>query len=141
MERYFNKTFPELRALAQRTGAEIYFVDESAVRSDHHRGRTWAPIGQMLLIEDSGDRLTLKLISAVSPRGDMRFSVNQDKMNSGKFITLVKKLLADAGCPIIVIADNATYHTSGTSPGFCRKEPGSSQAGLSTAQCPGIQSR
>ena len=40
LERYLNKTFPELRALAQRTGAEIYFVDESAVRSDHHRGRT-----------------------------------------------------------------------------------------------------
>ena len=94
LERYLNKTFPELRALAQRTGAEIYFVDESAVRSDHHRGRTWAPIGQTPVVEDSGDRFTLKLISAVSPRGDMRFSVIQDKMNSGKFIAFVKKLLA-----------------------------------------------
>jgi hypothetical protein len=27
------------------------------------------------VVEDSGDRFTLKLISAVSPRGDMRFSV------------------------------------------------------------------
>jgi hypothetical protein len=35
----------------------------------------------------------------------MRFSVIQDKMNSGKFIAFVKKLLADVGCPIIVIAD------------------------------------
>jgi transposase len=56
LERYLNKTFPELRALAQRTGAEIYFVDESAVRSDHHRGSTWAPIGKTPVVEDSGDR-------------------------------------------------------------------------------------
>src|SRR5271165_2375962 len=82
--------------ISGRTGAEIYFVDESAVRSDHHRGSTWAPIGQTPVVEDSGDRFTLKLISAVSPRGDMRFSVIQDKMNSGKFIAFVKKLLADA---------------------------------------------
>ena len=40
LERYLNQTFPELRALAQRTGAEIYFIDESAVRSDHHHGNT-----------------------------------------------------------------------------------------------------
>jgi hypothetical protein len=40
------------------------------------------------VVEDSGDRFTLKLISAVSPRGDMRFSVIQDKMNEGigKFV-------------------------------------------------------
>jgi len=124
LERYLNKTFPEVRALAQRTGAEIYFVDESAVRSDHHRGSTWAPIGQTPVVEDSGDRFTLKLISAVSPRGDMRFSVIQDKMNSGKFIAFVKKLLADAGCPIIVIADNAAYHTSGIVQAFAEKSQG-----------------
>jgi hypothetical protein len=31
----------------------------------------------------------VKLISAVSPRGDMRFRVIQGKMNSGKFIAFV----------------------------------------------------
>jgi transposase len=54
----------------------------------------------------------------------MRFSVIQDKMNAGKFIAFVKKLLADAGCPIIVIADNAAYHTSGTVQAFAEKSQG-----------------
>jgi len=54
----------------------------------------------------------------------MRFSVIQDKMNSGKFIAFLKKLLADAGCPIIVIADNAAYHTSGTVQAFAEKSQG-----------------
>jgi transposase len=113
LEKYLQKTFPELRRVAARLGAEIYFVDESAVRSDHHRGTTWGKIGSTPVVEDSGDRFGIKLISAVSPRGDMRFAVIEGRMNSDKFIEFLKKPQRDAGKPIIVIADNASYHTSG----------------------------
>ena len=113
LEKYLQRTFPKLKRLAKRLGAEIYFVDESAVRSDHHRGTTWGAVGQTPVVEDSGDRFGMKLISAVSPRGDMRFAVIEGTMNSDKFIAFLKKLHADAGKPIIVIADNASYHSSG----------------------------
>ena len=113
LEEYLQRTFPQLRRLAKRIGADIYFVDESAVRSDHHRGTTWGVIGQTPVVEDSGDRFGLKLISAVSPRGDMRFAVIEGRMNAEKFIEFLQKLHADAGKPIIVIADNASYHRSG----------------------------
>jgi transposase len=112
LEKYLKRTFPQLKRLAKRIGAEIYFVDESAVRSDHHRGTTWGAVGQTPVVEDSGDRFGLKLISAVSPRGDMRFSVIEGRMNSEKFIEFLKKLHKDAGKPVIVIADNASYHNS-----------------------------
>lgn len=121
LERYLKRTFPQLRRLAKRIGADIYFVDESAVRSDHHRGTTWGAIGQTPVVEDSGDRFGLKLISAVSPRGDMRFAVIEGRMNSDKFIKFLKKLHADAGKPIIVIADNASYHSSGKVEKFARE--------------------
>ena len=121
LEKYLRRTFPQLRRLAKRIGAEIYFVDESAVRSDHHRGTTWGAIGQTPVVEDSGDRFGLKLISAVSPRGDMRFAVIEGKMNSDKFIEFLKKLQADAGKPLIVIADNASYHSSGKVQKFARE--------------------
>jgi transposase len=112
LEKYLKKTFPEIVRTARRLGADIYFVDEAAVRSDHHRGTTWAPIGETPVVEDSGDRFGIKLISAVSPRGDMRFQIIEGKMNSDKFIKFLEKLRADAGKPIIVIADNASYHKS-----------------------------
>ena len=113
MKNYLDKTFPGLRAKARRTGALIYFVDEAAVRSDAHRGTTWGKIGQTPQVEDSGDRFSLKMISAVSPRGDMRFSCFEGRMNGPRFVDFLKKLHADAGRPIIVIADNASYHTGG----------------------------
>lgn len=121
LEKYLKRTFPELRRLARRIGAEIYFVDESAVRSDHHRGTTWGVIAQTPVVEDSGDRFGLKLISAVSPRGDMRFAVIEGRMNSDKFIAFLKKLHSDAGTPLIVIADNASYHASGKVQKFARE--------------------
>ncbi len=113
MKKYLDKTFPGLRVKARRTGALIYFVDEAAVRSDAHRGTTWGKIGQTPEVQDSGDRFSLKMISAVSPRGDMKFHCFEGRMNGTRFVEFLKKLRADAGRPIIVIADGASYHTGG----------------------------
>jgi len=112
VEKFIKKTYPELAQRARKLGARIYFVDEAAVRSDSHHGTTWAPVGQTPAVEDSGDRFTLKMISAVSARGDMKFSFIEGRMNSDKYIEFLRKLRRDAGCPIIVIADNASYHKS-----------------------------
>lgn len=112
MEQYLQTTFPELKKTAKSLNADIYFVDESSIRSDHHCGTTWAPIGKTPVVEDSGDRFGIKLISAVTLRGDMRFATIDGRMNSDVFITFLQKLRVDAACPIIVIADNARYHTS-----------------------------
>lgn len=112
IEKYLKETFPELRKRAKRTGAEIYFVDEAAARSDNHAGRTWAQVGRTPVVEDSGDRFGLKFVSAVSPRGDMRFQVIEGRMNSERFCGFLRKLSSDVGKPLIVICDNATYHVS-----------------------------
>jgi transposase len=113
MKKYLDKTFPGLRVRARQMGAMIYFVDEAAVRSDAHRGTTWGKIGQTPQVADSGDRFSLKLVSAVSPRGDMKFRGFEGRMTGQRFVEFLRKLRADAGRPIIVIADNASYHTGG----------------------------
>jgi transposase len=112
MEAYLQTTFPELKRKAKASGAEIYFVDESSFRSDHHSGTTWGLVGETPVVEDSGDRFGIKLVSAVTPRGDMRFATIEGRMNSEVFIGFLQKLRSDAACPIIVVADNARYHTS-----------------------------
>ncbi|QFY88686.1 IS630 family transposase [Magnetovirga frankeli] len=124
IDRYLKETFPEAVAQAQRLGAAIFFVDEAAVRSDAHRGLTWGKIGQTPVVKNSGGRFGLKVISAVSPRGDMRFSFIEDKMNSTKFIAFLKKLHRDAGQPILVITDNARYHHSKETQRFIAEQEG-----------------
>lgn len=124
LKQFLTKRFPELKALAKRTGAVIFFVDEAAVRSDAHRGTTWGRIGQTPVVADSGDRFSLRLISAVSPRGDMKFSTFQGAMNGERFVGFVRQLRKDVGRPVIVIADNASYHKSGPVQDYVREESG-----------------
>ena len=123
LRRYLQTTFPEVVREARRTGAVIYFVDEAAVRADAHRGTTWAPVGKTPVVEDSGDRFGLRLISAVSPRGDMKFATFEGRMTSQRFVAFLQKLRADTGKPIIVIADNATYHKDGSAKRYLRPTP------------------
>ena len=125
MKRYLDKVFPKLREEARRKGAVIFFVDEAAVRSDSHRGTTWSKVGETPVVRDSGDRFSVRLISAVSPRGDMKFAAFEGKMNGARFVNFLKKLRADVGRPIIVIADNASYHKGKAVDLYCRQTEGS----------------
>jgi transposase len=113
IDAYLNRRFPQIRRLARERGAVIYFVDEASVRADEHRGTTWGKIGQTPVVKDTGDRYSINLISAVSPRGDMKFRAFEGSMNQDKFLDFLVALLNDTGKPIIVIADNASYHTGG----------------------------
>jgi len=136
MKRYLEQTFPGLLARARRRGAAIYFVDEAAVRSDAHRGTTWGKIGQTPEVEDSGDRFNLKMISAVSPRGDMKFQFLEGRMNGSRFVQFLTKLRADAGRPIIVITDNASYHSSGPVQRYVKESQGQIVVEYLPAYCP-----
>lgn len=112
IKQYMQETFPDAVKQAEEMGATIYFLDEASVRSDAHRGTTWGKKGETPVVKNSGGRFGVNLISAVTPRGDMRFQCIDGKMNSGKFIQFLKKLHKDAGKPILVITDNAKYHHS-----------------------------
>lgn len=136
MRKYLEQTFPGLMARARRKGTAIYFVDEAAVRSDAHRGTTWGKIGQTPEVEDSGDRFSLKLISAVSPRGDMKFQFFEGRMNGARFVQFLIKLRADVGRPIIVILDNASYHGSGPVQNYLKENQGQVSVEHLPAYCP-----
>jgi hypothetical protein len=105
-------------------GADIFFVDEASVRSDAHRSLTWGKRDETPVGKNSGGRFGLSVISAVSPRGDMRFSFIADRMNSKKFIEFLKKLHRDAGKPILVITDHARYHHSHEAQPFVGQQEG-----------------
>jgi transposase len=124
VEQYLTETFPEAVEQAREMGAAIYFLGEASVRSDAHRGLTWGKIGETPVVHDSGGRFSLQVISAVSPRGDMRFSFIEDRMNSKKFIAFLKKLRKDAGKPILVIPDRARYRHSKETQRFIEQQEG-----------------
>lgn len=104
--------FPEIRKLAKKEKATIYFGDEASVRSDYHSGTTWAPIGQTPIVETTGARFSVNMISAVSAKGKLRFMTFNGKMNAEKFIEFLQRLICGASHPVFLILDGHPVHKS-----------------------------
>lgn len=110
VERWVNEEYPAIRKLAKRQKARIFFADEAGVRSDYHSGTTWAPRGQTPVVRTTGARFSLNLISAVSPRGEMRFMIVDGRMTTDKFIVFLKRLLTGQEGPVFLIVDGHPTH-------------------------------
>ncbi|MDN0077813.1 IS630 family transposase, partial [Crenobacter sp. SG2303] len=105
-----SETYPGIREEAKKAGATIYFADESGIRSDYHTGTTWAPCGQTPVVNVTGRRFSLNMISAVSPRGDFRFMVHEGSVTATVFREFLKRLMIGAEKPVFVIVDGHPIH-------------------------------
>lgn len=110
VQRWKEEEFPAIREQARREGAEVYFGDEAGVRTDHHSGTTWAPVGQTPVVEVTGERAGVNMISAVSPGGALKFDVFFGSCNATVFVEFLGKLMHDAPGPVYLILDNLSVH-------------------------------
>ena len=101
---------PPDRRLAAEEGASIFFQDEASVRTDHHAGTTWGPVGQTPVVTKTGERKAVKMVSAISPKGELRFQVHEGRMNGGRFIEFLKALLGSVPGKIFLIVDGSSVH-------------------------------
>jgi transposase len=106
------QTYPTIRAEAAAAGATIFFADEAGVRTDHHGGRTWAPVGRTPVVIATGERKSVNMISAVSPGGEIHFDVFEGGMNAARFIEFCTKLVHDCPTPVFLIVDGSSVHTA-----------------------------
>lgn len=111
VQKWLKVEYPKIKKLAQIKGAEIYFGDAAHLRSDHHAGRTWGKKGTTPIVESTGARYGMSLISAVTSKGHMRFMV-KDKggVNASVFIDFLRRLVAGAEHPIFLIVDRGPAH-------------------------------
>lgn len=112
VEKWLREEYPQIRAKAKRIGAEIYFGDEAGVRSDFHSGKTWAPKGKTPIIRTTGARFGFNMISAVSPKGHMRFMVVEGRVAAQQFCEFLRRLVIKAEKPIFLILDGHPVHRS-----------------------------
>lgn len=110
VRRWREEEFPKIRAQARDEGAEVYFGDEAGIRTDHHAGTTWAPVGQTPVVEVTGERTAVNMISAVSPGGSLRFEVFYGSCDSEVFVGFLKKLVHDTPRPVFLVLDNVSFH-------------------------------
>ena len=112
VQKWLEVDYPEIKRLAKANNADIYFGDEASVRSDYHSGTTWAPIGKTPVIETTGARFSINLISAITAKGSMRFMTINGNLNSNTFIEFLKRLVYRAKNPVYLIIDGHQVHKS-----------------------------
>ena len=111
VERWLKSDYPKIKKLAQSKGANIYFGDAAHMRSDHHAGRTWGKKGETPIVQATGARHGMSLISAITSKGHMRFMIKEKGgVNADVFIEFLKRLLVGATHPIFLIVDNGSAH-------------------------------
>jgi len=111
VEQWLEKEYPKIKALAQREKAEIFFGDAAHMRSDHHAGRTWGKKGKTPVVEATGARHGMSLISAITARGQMRFMIKEKGgVNAAVFIEFLKRMITGAKRPIFLIVDRGPAH-------------------------------
>ena len=116
--------FPRIQALAKKQNAEIFFQDETGIRSDETVGRTWGRIGKTPVVRTTGKRFSLNVISAVSPGGTLRFMVLRENFNGKRFVDFLKRMLHGAKRKIFLVVDGHPAHRSGEVKEFLKSEEG-----------------
>lgn len=112
VEQWLKQEYPRIRAMAKCEAAEIFFEDESGVRSDFHSGTTWAPKGKTPVVRATGQRFSLNMISAISPKGSLRFMVVRGGVGARVFIEFLKRLMQGRRRAVFLIVDGHPAHRS-----------------------------
>ena len=112
VRQWLNETYPAIRAQALREKAEIYWGDETGMRSDHAAGRSYGRRGQTPVIRSSGRRFGCNMISAITNRGRLHFMVFGEEFRTPVFLKFLQRLLRQIRRKIFLIVDGHPVHRS-----------------------------
>ncbi|WP_080492205.1 IS630 family transposase [Burkholderia ubonensis] len=111
VQAWLNETYPEIARRAKAEGAEIQWGDETGLRSDDVRGRSYAPIGKTPERRVASRREGLSVMSTVTNRGQVRWKVFEGAMNADILLDFLKRLIKDMRSKkVFLILDNLKVH-------------------------------
>jgi len=113
VRQWVEEEYPRIAKEAKQLGAEIWFGDESGLRSDYHAGTTWGCKGQTPVVRSTGTRYRLNMLSAVNRRGRMRFMIEKSGLNAEVICRFLDRLMVGSSKPVFLIWDGHPIHKSG----------------------------
>jgi transposase len=112
VKKWLDQEYRVIAACAKVEGAEIPLGDETGLRSDDVRCRSYAPQGHTPVIRVNSKRHGLSVISTVTNKGQMRWKAFDGALNSDILIDFLERLVKDASRKIYLILDNLRVHHS-----------------------------
>lgn len=112
VKKWLDEDYPALAQRARAEGTEIHWGDESGLRSDDVRGRSYAPRGETPVVRVPNKRHGLSIISTVTNKGQMRWRIFDGALNSTILIDFFKRLIKGQKKKVFLILDNLRVHHS-----------------------------
>jgi transposase len=110
VRRWLRRDYPAIVARAKKARGAVVWGDETGLRSDDVRGRSYAPRGRTPVVRVCHKRAGLSLITAVSNRGKLRWMVVDGAVNAPTFIRFLRRLTRDARQKVFLILDRLKAH-------------------------------
>jgi len=108
--RWLRRDYPAIVARAKQARGAIFWGDETGLRSDDVRGRSYAPRGRTPVVRVCHKRAGLSLLSAVTNKGELRWTVVEGAVNAPTLIRFLARLIRDVRCKIFLILDRLKAH-------------------------------
>jgi transposase len=110
VRRWLRRDYPAIAAEARRAHGAIFWGDETGLRSDDVRGRSYAPRGRTPVVRVCQKRAKPTLISAVTNKGEVRWMVLDGAVNAPALIRFLQRLIRDARRKVFLILDRLRAH-------------------------------
>jgi hypothetical protein len=110
VRRWLRRDYPAIVARSRRAKGAIFWGDETGLRSDDVRGRSYAPRGRTPLVRVCRKRAGLGLISAVTNKGELRWMVVDGAVNAPALIRFLQRLIREDRRKIFLILDRLRAH-------------------------------
>jgi len=115
VRKWLAEEYPAIRAEARRFKAQIHWLDEMGLRSDHQAGRTYGRRGQTPVVFGTGQRFRCNMISAITNRGRLAFMIFRQRFTAPVFLSFLSRLLRltrKSRRKIFLIVDGHPVHKS-----------------------------
>ena len=112
VRRWLRRDYPAIAARAKAEGGTVFWGDETGLRSDDVRGRSYAPRGRTPEVRVDHRRANLGLISAVTNKGELRWMVLDGAVTAPSLLRFLARLVRDAEQKVFLILDRLPVHRS-----------------------------
>src|ERR1700675_2121093 len=115
VRKWLAEEYPAIREQARQFKAQIHWLDEMGLRSDHQAGRSYGRRGQTPVMLGTGQRFRCNMISAITNRGRLAFMIFRQRFTARVFLNFLGRLLRlmrKSRRKIFLIVDGHPVHKS-----------------------------
>jgi hypothetical protein len=93
VRKWLEEEYPAIRELARQYKAQIHWLDEMGLRSDHQAGRSYGRRGQTPVVLGTGQRFRCNMISSITNRGRLAFMIFRQRFTARVFLNFLGRLV------------------------------------------------